>query len=526
MTAHQTPAPLTRQERQRHAPRRTPPALPHSAQQPGPATVAWIYIRHELLTLAWALMDVAVIAPVALIVLPWIRFWPLPAFTAWLLIVLLIPFNLSRFMSLADVDTARQRRVMLVAFLLLFFLSLRTLIYEPQSLLDLSWLGAFAGRLARFSATLWRRDLVFLALVALLWQRGLALARRPVAVTEVGFRLRLGALVLAPILVILGLVPAVHGALSFVMLFFLAALLAVALSRAEEVTRQETGATYPMSPRWALTVFLTSFFIVAVAALFGLALSGQGWRQLLLWLAPVGDAVSLGGMVIVTTVTFLLLFLATPLQWLLRQIIGLLGGLGVQNLPEPGELAPQLTDQSIDQLLLEFNNSQGQFLLWLNRAAIVIFVLLILVILYVAYRRFAFRRALTFDTEGAGAPGTEMPTTEIGLGQRLINRLRRLRRWRAAATVRQTYRAMCAEAAEQGFPRALSETPFEYLPTLLESWPAVADDIHLITGAYVRVRYGQVPESEEELHSIHSAWRRIQKQSSARDATPGARDTP
>jgi hypothetical protein len=464
-------------------------------------------------------MDVAVIAPVALIVLPWIRFWPLPALAAWLLFVLLVSFNLSRFMSLADIDTGRQRRVMLVAFLLLFFLALRSLIYDPHALLDLSWIGAFASRLARFSPTLWRRDLVLFALVALLWQRGLALAARHVAVTEVGFRLRLGALILAPILVVLGLVPAVHGALSFVMLFFLAALLAVALSRAEEVTRQETGATYPMSPRWAITVFLTSFLVVAVAALFGLALGGQGWRQLLLWLAPLGDAISLGGMVVVTTVTYLLLFLATPLQWLLRQLIGLLGGMGVQNLPEPEELVPQLTDQSIDQLLLDFNNSQGQFLFWLNRAAIVLFVLFVLIILYIAYRRFAFRRMLTFDTEGAGKPGVETPVTEQGLGQRLINRLRRLRRWRAATTVRQTYRAMCAQAADQGFPRALSETPYEYLSTLLEAWPAVEDDIHLITTAYVRVRYGQVPESEEELHSIRTAWRRIQKQSSAGDVS-------
>jgi hypothetical protein len=463
-------------------------------------------------------MDVAVITPVALIVLPWIRFWPLPALAAWVLFVLLISFNLSRFMSLADIDAARQRRLMLIAFLLLFFLSLRSLVYDPQSLLDLSWLGAFANRLASFSPALWRRDLVLLALVALLWQRGLALSGRHVAVTEVGFRLRLGALILTPILVVLGLVPAVHGALSFVMLFFLSALLAVALSRAEEVTRQETGATYPMSPRWALTLFLTSFIIVAIAALFGLALSGQGWRQLLLWLAPVGDAISLGGMVVVTTVTYLLLFLASPLQWLLRQIIGLLGGVGIQNLPEPEELAPQLTDQSIDQLLLEFNRSQGQFLLWLNRAAIVIFILLVLIILYVAYRRFAFRRLLTFDTEAAGEPAAGMPGTEQGLGQRLINRLRRLRRWRAAATVRQIYRALCARADEQGFPRAPSETPFEYLSTLLEAWPAVADDIHLITGAYVRVRYGQVPESEEELSTIRNAWRRIQEQSSTADA--------
>ena len=476
---------------------------------PAGAPTAWAYARHELLYICWALMDVALIAPAALVLMPWSHFWPLLAFTTWLLLFMLIPFNLNRLMSVAGAGITRQRRIILVSFLLSLFISLRILLYEPQSLFDFSWIGAMAGRIAGLSASLWGQELALFLLITVLWWRGLGLSHRHVAVDEIGFRMRLGGLLLAPLVVGLSMAPMARNATPFVMLFFLAALMAVALSRAEEVARQRTGATYPMSPRWMATVFLASLFIVTAAALVGSALSGGGLRRLSQLMSPLWNALLLGGMVVVTTMTYLLLGLLSPLRWLLSYLLGLLGELGIEGLPEPEALTPALTDTTIDQLLLELSDSNGALLLWLNRLAIIAFVAALLLVVYLALRRYLNQRAMSFGVDETGQPAAEIAGATGGPGRRLLDRFRMWRRWRAAATVRQLYRTMCAEAARRGFARAISETPFEYLTTLSEVWPTGSDEYRLITNAYVRVRYGEYPESAEELAEIRNAWQRL-----------------
>jgi hypothetical protein len=64
-------------------------------------------------------------------------------------------------------------------------------------------------------------------------------------------------------------------------------------------------------------------------------------------------------------------------------------------------------------------------------------------------------------------------------------------------------------AAEAGFARAESETPYEYLPILFEAWPDHKFEIRVITDAYTRVHYGEIPETAEELDQLRSAWSKI-----------------
>lgn len=489
-----------------------------------PARVAWAYVRHELLYICWAMMDVALLAPVALGFLAWTRSWPLVAFIAWLFLILLIPFNLSRLMSIVGVELARQRNVILLTFILALLLATRSLLYQPQSIFDMSWVGSLANRIVTQPGELWQREVALFVLLAFLWARGLTLTSRRVAINDVGFRLRLGGLLFAPIIIGLNIVPGTGSALPFVMLFFLSALVAVAVSRAEEVAQLETATTYPMSPRWAATVLLTSLFVVCSAALAALAISGQGLDLLAQWLAPLWNAFAFGSMVVVTTATYLLLFFLGPLQALVRNVVRLLSAIGFRGLPEIPEFGPGPADATINQLLLDLGDPESSLFLWFNRSAISLLVLLGLLVLFVALHRYFLRRELSFEMAESGPPATALGSDEKGLGQRILSRFERWRRWRAAATVRQLYRSMCIEAADRGFPRELSETPFEYLPTLSEVWPQGGEDVRLITNAYVRVRYGEAPETTAELEALRNAWRRLVKSLAADDPPPTVSD--
>jgi hypothetical protein len=70
---------------------------------------------------------------------------------------------------------------------------------------------------------------------------------------------------------------------------------------------------------------------------------------------------------------------------------------------------------------------------------------------------------------------------------------------------------MCNLAGGSGFPRLESETPYEYLTTLKDAWPENTAETHLITEAYNRVRYGEIPETEAELNQIKAAWKRLEQ---------------
>ena len=42
------------------------------------------------------------------------------------------------------------------------------------------------------------------------------------------------------------------------------------------------------------------------------------------------------------------------------------------------------------------------------------------------------------------------------------------------------------------------------------AWPGGEEDTKLITEAYVRVHYGELPENKEELTEIEAAWKRLE----------------
>jgi hypothetical protein len=96
-----------------------------------------------------------------------------------------------------------------------------------------------------------------------------------------------------------------------------------------------------------------------------------------------------------------------------------------------------------------------------------------------------------------------------GFGDRLMARLGFARRWRTAASIRRVYGEMCRSAAAAGYPRGPAETPYEYLNTLYSVWPDNHSDTTLITEAYIRVRYGEIPETEKELQEIKSSWQQL-----------------
>jgi hypothetical protein len=106
--------------------------------------------------------------------------------------------------------------------------------------------------------------------------------------------------------------------------------------------------------------------------------------------------------------------------------------------------------------------------------------------------------------------------------QKMKDRLAQLSRWRrpgqllAAARVRRIYWNLMRLSSRLGSPRPESLTPLEFLPTLESIFPDLKNDLGDITAMYLRVRYGELSETLQEVEIVEAAWKRVLLEGRAR----------
>ncbi len=209
-------------------------------------------LRHELLYVLWAMMEITIIVPVILAIAPWARFWPPEVVALLLLLLMLVPFNLSRLASMFKVTVERQQLFMVFALIATLLVAWRTLLYEANSILDISWLGQFVDHINQGDNPLWSRDLLVFVMVVLVWWRGISLVGRRIDIGDVGLRFRLG--ILLEVFLVAGLAGSQLGwsVTPFILLFFFVSLMAIILTRVEQLERSHSGQSFPIGFRWLL----------------------------------------------------------------------------------------------------------------------------------------------------------------------------------------------------------------------------------------------------------------------------------
>ena len=418
--------------------------LPEPAGNEKPALqAAWHFAKQELLYLCWALMDTAVITPLLLLAMPWARFWPVSVMTLWVLLLILLPFNLARLMSALGIRPARQRLLLIVIFFFILLLGWRMVLFAPRAFWELGWLGTAILNIGSPTDTIWSRQFIlFLAVLVGFW-RGLRLVGMRPEIRKIGLRLRLGAVAFGVIAVIAISERPFWSPVGFILLYYLVGLTAVVL--------RTLG--YLFSP---------------LLFVFGLLLE------------------------------LLIMLLDRFLSGLFEMI---------QQSINPALFEPAQTEGVGQEELVETVTRNFPTTEILTGVLMVFAVIVVIIFLTRLYRQ----TATATRQRDFSQVGSRERTSSLSLGQRLLNRLGLFRNWRAAGTIRRIYQDMCQAATGAGFPRGASETPYEYLKTLTEVWPENTSDSQLITQAYVKIRYGELPETEEEFNRIKEAWQRLER---------------
>ena len=470
--------------------------------------------RREAIWLALAAAETSWVAPLFMVLS--VRVAPHPPFLIWMgmLVVLLGFFYAYRALVRAELPLRAQQAIVVMALLVAIGLFLRYHVYPGAEGSGVGWLLALFRSLADVEAVQPGGWLAMMGLVYL-WARAIHLARRSTSAESVGFSFRAGVLLL--VLVALFARLFIQQDISaFVLPYFFFSLVAVALARIDEVQLQPNSSPAGFSGFWiGWTVAGVAGLVLLgmlVAAFFG----GGGLAQVLVWLSPVLIAVQV---VFVALGALLLLLVEGLLDLLSIDLEGFGQGLRetLQRLGELFVLPPAQPPAGA-------NPATRPVILAVAQVAVAVGIPLAIIGLVLLFTWYRQRRAQQED--GAEARESLLSASAVARNVRamlqagldrlgefagLVDRFGLGSRFLAAVSVRRIYANLLRLAKDAGYPRAPSQTPYEYLGTLYHALPGSEADVQVITEAYVNAHYGQVPDTREELQQIREAWERVRE---------------
>lgn len=390
-----------------------------------------------------------------------------------------------------------------IQFGILAFSFIISLIFSLRALLNLTISSSINGL-----ASLDPGTVLVIFTVLWLWWRGLTLGRETIKPVVAWRRFELGLLFFMIWVFILARMQGSNfqagSALGLFIFFIFVGLLSVVFARISYVGDSQGAQENPFDRRWFVMTFSILIATVGLAAILGALLSGQ--YSVMLALLADGLKFLVAVFIFVVSVPWLFLsYLFIPLYPLIRQ------GLA-QPTPNPSDAYPLNPG-----LNPPFSQVPEPGPLPATVVTIIFWALIVLIIisLIVRARRsgaWVVRKRVS-SQESLLQPGEARHLMRKALREmadEMARKLRPAQRMYAAARIRWVYRQLMALSVELNNPRKPGQTPLEFLPELGELFTDLNSDLSLITNAYIKVRYGKYPETEEEVDAVEASWRRIE----------------
>jgi hypothetical protein len=421
---------------------------------------------------------------------------------AILLVIFLTSHLLARGMESLHWRMLYRQIFFAVWVLLIMFLSLKVLLYANQQM----GLGRLVSIPLRFITRGDGGDASFfhLILIGLLVWRGVALTRSPVTLNsaQASFQFGLAALLLYG-MIFAPLYPMQATAGLYEFLF--CGLIAMSAARIANLSELRGGRIPRFGLGWFTSIFLAGLVLVGVAILAGSLISGR-----------IIDFIAIVLFIIFSLLTALTLIILSPLLGLLAELMPLLSDFfqnlldRLKNLGFSDQLQKMVNQLSsgIERVMPVIKAGRGAILLS------IIVVLLVVILLALRLRKMQ-RKMIEEEETSAGSTDTA-PGLLQKLLSRLLNdarnfRLRNPAQILAAARIRQIYRQLMVLSSKMGAERPPSITPLEFLPQVEKLFPEEEAGLRAITGAYLKVRYGEYPETREEVSVVEESWERVRR---------------
>jgi hypothetical protein len=342
--------------------------------------------------------------------------------------------------------------------------------------------------------------------VLLLWWRGYQLGSTYLTLVRASFGMRLGILAFVWLAIFSGR-DLRQDALAVLPFFFFFGLLASSLARADSLNLDRAGRSGMLGRGWII-----SLVGIALLVTFG------GYIATL-WFTGLNMALAAEVLrIIAQAVVSVVLVLLAPLFLIMQVLYNILDAILPDRMPGTRRTADS-SKEGHDTLQLPWLSEIFHILSEALVIGLIIFIILA-VLAFIWFMFVARARGKEYEDEERETLGTGEVVGNLRQAlrdgwRRLAGALGVLRQFGlgrdffAALTIRRIYARMEKLAGVRGYPRAVSETPYEYRDELGRAFPGLEPDVQVITEAYVAVRYGDVPESDEELNAVRLAWDRL-----------------
>jgi hypothetical protein len=352
--------------------------------------------------------------------------------------------------------------------------------------------------------------------------RGTVLAGEEAAPSAVAHSLRLG-------LVLLGFqglyaaitVKTIPGALGFLLVYLFAGLLGMTAARIFIGAQLRGGQRLAFERQRVMGLIIAILGLVLLAGMIALLVSSSWGLRLFMYL------VGLGGLLLqwlIIAIGILLSPIYIVILWVVQRIVDWL-------IPLFKNISPNTQQNDLFSKLQELVSQQPVLAVdytFLNRLLFggLILTAVVVVALLIRFRSNRGKPAGLGETESLLSQADLLK--QIGQSARnMLNELaqrmgfHQAARRLAAQRIRAIYIDLLDLADRLKYPRRLQQTPLEYLPELQNAFPGSRQELVLITQAYLRIRYGELPETLAEVSSIESAWRQVQLEGQAQLHPPG-----
>ncbi len=337
----------------------------------------------------------------------------------------------------------------------------------------------------------------FLALALLAW-RGVTLARKPLSMgyNVSGFQRGVGAFLLFGL--IYGWMATTDALVAFGSFLFIG-LVGMSFARIADLGKSKGGRLPPFGLTWLSGILLGALAVVTVSI-------GVSWLihgQISDWIAA-----AVAGLFMILALAFYTLLLP-----ILAAIIELTYRFG-QHIFANFDLNPVIANQSMEEAAKHVGENKDalNLLVDTSRGPILAGILLLIVILILVGLSWKpwQRRKPAFEEQSEGIGRSRGQEAEKPPSRKPFSFSPR--RLLAAARIRRIYTQLCSLSASLGQPRPAAMTPLEYLPKMDALYPQHTQELALITGAYLQVRYGEVPETNQEVQEVVNAWNRVRSE--------------
>ncbi|MFN2264084.1 MAG: DUF4129 domain-containing protein [Anaerolineales bacterium] len=426
-----------------------------------------------------------------------------------LLGILLLAHFSTRLMNFLNIKIRIRRIVTLILLILAIFLGLKLLLYEMEAVSFDALLNRPFRAFSDVRGLIPDEFLVIVVVMVVYW-RGLVLASKFIDPMSVRGNFYLGLVMFVAYIFINTLVTGeTPGAMLYI--FFVSGLVAMGAARIFTITQLRGGARNPFDLRWFMGILLTTLGIVGLAAFMA-------------WL--VSDRTSiLGGIggLVLGIFGGIMLVLISPLIFIMERFADSVpqASGAVQSVVNALEDLRNTFSTIANNLFTLFNiPSLMNWMQLMKPVLLWVFVIAIaLTILFsVSHWLSSERRADLDEREGIIERGDILGLLRRAIQERLENlggslrgraRVKTSQRWLVAARIRRIYASMMDLATQLGEPRPLASTPLEFQPVMEHLLPEGKEDVGLITAAYLRVRYGEIPETEAEIKQVETAWEHL-----------------